>query len=75
MSAPFDVRFVKPRLRISIAESDCAVAFRDRYPVAQHHSLVIPRRQVVSLFELDANELPYVWAVVNEHPGTQHRVR
>ncbi len=49
-----------------VAASEFAVAFRDRYPVAEHHTLVIPRRHVASLFELDANELADVWALVAE---------
>lgn len=39
-----------------VAASEFAVAFRDLYPVAEHHSLVIPRRHVASLFELDDGE-------------------
>ena len=47
-----------------VAASEFAIAFRDRYPLAEHHTLVIPRRHVASLFELDANELADVWALV-----------
>jgi diadenosine tetraphosphate (Ap4A) HIT family hydrolase len=49
-----------------IASSDAAIAFLDGFPVAEHHTLVIPRRHVASLFELDANELADVWALVTE---------
>ncbi len=49
-----------------IAASEFAFAFRDRYPVAEYHTLVIPRRHVASLFELDAYELADVWALVAE---------
>lgn len=49
-----------------VAASEFAVAFRDRYPVSEHHSLVIPRRHVASLFELDDEELAAVWVLVAE---------
>lgn len=43
-----------------------ALAFRDRYPVAGGHTLVIPRRHVVSLFDLSPDELTSVWALVGQ---------
>lgn len=49
-----------------VAASEFAFAFRDRYPVAEHHTLVIPRRHVASLFELDDEELAAVWVLVAE---------
>ena len=47
-----------------VTQSSAAIAFRDRYPVAEHHTLVIPRRHVASLFELNDEELADVWALV-----------
>jgi diadenosine tetraphosphate (Ap4A) HIT family hydrolase len=41
-----------------------AVAFRDRYPLADGHMLVIPRLHVVSLFEASADEVVAVWTLV-----------
>lgn len=44
--------------------SEHALALRDRYPVAPGHTLVVPRRHVVSLFELDAAEWNELWSLV-----------
>lgn len=41
-----------------------AVAFRDRYPLAPGHMLIVPRRHVASLFDLDPEELACVWSLV-----------
>lgn len=47
-----------------VAASEFATAFRDWYPVAEHHTLVIARRHVASLLELDAHEPADVWVLV-----------
>jgi diadenosine tetraphosphate (Ap4A) HIT family hydrolase len=47
-----------------VAEDEHAVALRDRYPVADGHTLVIPRRHVESAFNLSADELSSLWALV-----------
>jgi diadenosine tetraphosphate (Ap4A) HIT family hydrolase len=46
-----------------IDQNPHALAFRDRYPVAQGHTLVIPRRHVRSPFDLDAEELAALWSL------------
>lgn len=43
-----------------------ALAFRDGYPVSVGHTLVIPRRHVVSIFECPPDELAALWALVGE---------
>jgi diadenosine tetraphosphate (Ap4A) HIT family hydrolase len=48
----------------AVAQNDHAVAFRDRYPIAGGHTLVVPRRHVESAFELDADELAALWTLV-----------
>lgn len=47
-----------------VEQSEHALAFRDRYPVAPGHTLVIPRRHVQSPFDLDAEELASLWTLV-----------
>jgi diadenosine tetraphosphate (Ap4A) HIT family hydrolase len=47
-----------------LLESEYAVAFADGFPVAQGHTLVIPKRHVASLFELPDDEQAAVWALV-----------
>jgi diadenosine tetraphosphate (Ap4A) HIT family hydrolase len=45
-------------------ESQFAVAISDAFPVAQGHTLVIPKRHVASLFELRDDEQAAVWKLV-----------
>jgi diadenosine tetraphosphate (Ap4A) HIT family hydrolase len=47
-----------------ILESDCAVAFPDAYPVAEGHMLIVPKRHVVSLFDLPDEEQAALWRLV-----------
>lgn len=51
------------RLRIHL-ESEFAVAFLDAFPVAEGHTLIVPKRHVASLFELAEEELAAVWRAV-----------
>ena len=51
-SCPF---CVLPSAQI-VAELPLALAFRDRSPLSKGHSLVIPRRHVVSFFDCTAEE-------------------
>jgi diadenosine tetraphosphate (Ap4A) HIT family hydrolase len=44
--------------------SDFAVAFPDRFPVAEGHMLVVPKRHVASLFDLPDEELAALWRLV-----------
>jgi diadenosine tetraphosphate (Ap4A) HIT family hydrolase len=45
-------------------ESDSAVALRDAFPVAEGHTLVIPKRHVASLFDLPEEDQAAVWKLV-----------
>jgi len=45
-------------------ENEHALAFGDGYPVAQGHTLVIPRRHVASIFDLVAVDQAAVWDLV-----------
>jgi diadenosine tetraphosphate (Ap4A) HIT family hydrolase len=47
-----------------IEQNEYALAFRDRYPIAEGHTLVTPRRHVTSLFDLTQEELSSVWSLV-----------
>jgi diadenosine tetraphosphate (Ap4A) HIT family hydrolase len=47
-----------------VAQDEHAVALRDRYPAADGHTLVIPRRHVESAFDLGAHELASLWELV-----------
>jgi diadenosine tetraphosphate (Ap4A) HIT family hydrolase len=47
-----------------VLENEYALAFTDGYPVAQGHTLVIPRQHVASVFDLGPAEQAAVWGLV-----------
>ncbi|GMV12035.1 MAG: HIT family protein [Polyangiaceae bacterium] len=47
-----------------VYESERAVAFRDRYPVSNGHTLIIPRRHAVTYFDASAEEQAEIWRAV-----------
>ncbi len=49
------------RIRI---ENEHAIAFSDAYPVADGHTLVIPRKHVRSIYELDSFKQSAIWDLV-----------
>jgi len=52
-----------PKERV-IFESEVTLAFLDAYPVTEGHGLVIPKRHVVSIFDLSLDELAVLWSDV-----------
>jgi diadenosine tetraphosphate (Ap4A) HIT family hydrolase len=51
--------------RILFEEPD-GLAFYDRYPVSQGHTLIVPKRIVPSLFDLDEREQAALWALAGQ---------
>jgi diadenosine tetraphosphate (Ap4A) HIT family hydrolase len=47
-------------------ETDHVLALGDAYPVAQAHTLVVPRRHVASIFDLSPVEWTAVWDMVTQ---------
>lgn len=45
--------------------SEVAVALADVHPIAEGHTLVVPRRHVTSIYELTAAEQAEIWALVS----------
>lgn len=41
-------------------------AFRDQFPVSEHHTLVTPRQHVTSIFDLHDKELEDLWGAVRK---------
>jgi diadenosine tetraphosphate (Ap4A) HIT family hydrolase len=56
------------KFRITL-ENDCAVAIPDAFPVAEGHTLVIPKRHVASLFDLTDEEQAAIWRLVAQVRG------
>jgi len=50
-----DCIFCNPRREI-LAENAHALAFFDSYPVSRGHALVVPRRHVITIFDLSGEE-------------------
>ena len=48
------------------SESDYCLAVRDKYPVSELHTLVIPKRHVASYFELDPPEVNAIHGMLEE---------
>jgi len=49
-----------------VAENETAVAIRDAYPIAEGHTLVIPRAHILSIFELPPEQQAALWHSVAE---------
>ena len=47
-----------------VAENDVAFAIPDAFPIADGHTLVIPKRHVASLFDLSDEEQSALWKLV-----------
>ncbi len=47
-------------------ENEHALAFRDGYPVAEGHTLVVPRQHVASVFDLGRAEQAALWRLVSK---------
>jgi diadenosine tetraphosphate (Ap4A) HIT family hydrolase len=47
-------------------ENEHSFAFPDAYPLADGHTLVVPRKHVSSIYELSADEQSAVWDLVAE---------
>jgi|SRR5450755_2594228 diadenosine tetraphosphate (Ap4A) HIT family hydrolase len=52
--------------RPTIAESVLSIAFFDRFPVSRGHALVVPKRHVVTVWELSEDEYADTFALVRE---------
>jgi len=49
-----------------ISESDLVLTIRDAFPVSPGHTLIIPRRHVASIFELDIMEKAAILGALEE---------
>jgi diadenosine tetraphosphate (Ap4A) HIT family hydrolase len=56
--------FCRPETNRIRLEYELAVAVLDGFPITSGHTLVVPKRHVVSLFELPDAEQVAVWALV-----------
>ena len=61
---PSTCPFCAPASSRIYLENDAALAIPDAFPVAEGHTLVVPRQHVASLFDLPAEEQAAVWKLV-----------
>jgi diadenosine tetraphosphate (Ap4A) HIT family hydrolase len=47
-----------------LLSNDFAAAFADAFPIAEGHTLVVPKRHVASLFDLVEDEQTSLWRLV-----------
>ena len=52
--------------REKIIENEHAFAVYDKFPVSEGHSLVIPKKEIADLFELDADEYEACFNLVKQ---------
>ena len=57
--------FCEPRREI-LAHNDAAIAVFDSYPVSPGHALVLPRRHVVTIWDLEPAEYDQCFRLVRE---------
>ena len=68
-----DCPFCSPPPEQVVAESTHAVAIRDAYPLAEGHTLVLPKAHAESLFALAAAVQEDVWRLVGRVRDLLHR--
>ena len=62
MTCPFcQIRGDQVRL-----QNAAGLAIRDGYPISEGHTLVVPRKHVLSVFDLPADEYAALWRLVAE---------
>jgi len=49
-----------------LLENEVGIALQDAFPVTEGHTLVIPKRHVASLFNLNADEQAALWQLAAE---------
>src|SRR4051794_8423443 len=47
-----------------VLKNELATAFPDGFPIAEGHTLVVPKRHVATLFDLTEEEQAALWALV-----------
>ncbi len=48
-----------------LIENETAVSFLDSYPLTEGHTLIIPKRHISEIFNLDSKEYTDIWEIIN----------
>lgn len=51
---------------VQFGSNDHAIAVWDEYPVSPGHALIVPRREIASVFDLDTDAYAATWELVRE---------
>lgn len=49
-----------------LAENELALAFLDKFPSNEGHTLIVPKRHVANLFEATTEEMTSIWELLRE---------
>ena len=49
-----------------IYEDERVIAFLEQHPVTQGHTLVVPKKQIDHIWDLDDDDYEYLWATVKK---------
>jgi histidine triad (HIT) family protein len=49
-----------------IYQDERVIAFLDTHPISEGHTLVVPKKQVDQIWDLDKNDYEYLWEVVRK---------
>ncbi len=49
-----------------LAENELALAFWDKFPSNEGHTIIVPKRHVASLFEATTEEMTSIWELLRE---------
>jgi diadenosine tetraphosphate (Ap4A) HIT family hydrolase len=58
--------FCEPDAERVWLENDIGIVLWDAFPVAQGHTLVVPKKHVASIYDLSADDQAVLWALVGE---------
>jgi diadenosine tetraphosphate (Ap4A) HIT family hydrolase len=64
--------FCQPDADRIVLENETGIALRDRFPLTEGHTLVVPRGHVASIFDLSAEEQEALWELVGQ---VRHRLQ
>jgi diadenosine tetraphosphate (Ap4A) HIT family hydrolase len=58
--------FCEPAPERIVASAPLALALRDAYPISPGHALIVPRRHIASLVDLQPDEARSLWALLKD---------
>lgn len=66
MTTEQECPFCDPEADRIIFKNDLAIVIEDKYPISPGHSLIIPCRHILSIFDVNEHELSAIWSLIIE---------